>query len=189
MNKYILLLLLLVLSAGTKAGEYQLDQETSAVSFATVKLQYVIEPASIGALKGKIDDSGKLNIEIPIANIETGIGIRNQRLNQLFFQSDLFPSVQVSAQIPNSLLVSDLLIQQVAIPAKVTLFGQTQEFEFTVNVVKAAEVLSVATVKPVIIRASQFGIPAKNLSELAKTVGQIPIADTVPVNFSLVFAK
>ncbi len=189
MNKFILLLVLMLTSGVSKAAEYQINQNISTVSFATVKLEYVIEPALIGGLSGKISNSGQLHIEIPIANIETGIGIRNERLNRLFFQSDLFPSVGVSAQIPNALLTSELVVQQLTMPAKVSLFGQTQEFTFLVNVVKNGDTLSVASAKPVIVSASQFAIPANNLTELAKTVGQIPISATVPVSFSLIFSK
>ncbi|WP_252176925.1 YceI family protein [Endozoicomonas sp. 4G] len=189
MKKFLLFLPLLVVCGLSKAAQYELNRDISRVSFATVKLQYVIEPATISSLTGSINETGQLTLDIPISGIDTGIGIRNERLQQLFFQSELFPSVKVSAQISNSLLASDTVVQQLTVPAKVTLHGQTQALEFSVNVVKSGKLLSVASAKPVIVRASQFGIPAKNLTELAKTVGQIPISDAVPVYFSLVFSK
>lgn len=189
MKKFLVFLLLFTACGLSKAAQFELNREISRVSFATVKLQYVIEPATISSLTGSISEAGQLTLDIPISGIDTGIGIRNERLNKLFFQSDLFPSAKVSAEISNSLLASDIVIQQLTVPAKVTLFGHTQELEFSVNVVKSGKVLSVASTQPVIIRASEFGIPAKNLTELAKTVGQIPISDTVPVNFSLIFTQ
>ncbi|WOG26629.1 YceI family protein [Endozoicomonas sp. 8E] len=189
MKKILLFLLVLTACGLSNAAQYELNRDISRVSFATVKLEYVIEPASISSLTGSINETGLLTLDIPISGIDTGIGIRNERLNKLFFQSDLFPSAKVSAQISKSLLALGTVVKQLTVPAKVTLYGQTQELEFPVNVVKCGDLLSVASTEPVIIRASQFGVPAKNLTELAKTVGQIPISETVPVNFSLVFSK
>lgn len=189
MKKWLLLLLFIGASGLVKAESLQLNSEVSRLSFATVKMQYIVEPAVIAGLTGKIDETGVVTLDIPLAGIETGIGIRNERLNQLFFQSQLFPSAKVTAHVPKSLLTTDTAVQQLTISAQVTLFGKTKPMDFLVNVVKSHDVISVATAKTVIVRAADFGIPTKNLTELAKTVGQIAISDTVPVHFSLVFGK
>lgn len=168
---------------------FKVDEQVSSVSFATTKLQYVIEPASITGLTGEIDDSGTFNLEIPIANIQTGVAIRNERLNKLFFNSKAFPSAKVSVNIPAAVLSADLSVTQQELPATVTLFGKSRDIKFNVNIVKASDVISVSTVAPVIVRGSSFGIPTDNLAALAKTVGGIPISDTVPVSFSLVLTR
>lgn len=182
-------LMLLVSSTTFAANLFNIDEEMSAVSFATTKLQYVIEPASITGLTGGIDASGKFNLDIPIANIQTGVPIRNERLNKLFFDSQSFPSAKVSVDIPADVLLAQSSVAQQELPAKVTLFGKSIDIKFKVNIVKTTDVIAVSTVAPVIVRGSSFGIPTENLAALAATVGGIPISDAVPVSFSLILKK
>lgn len=189
-------LLLLALSALTLSASvfaspntFKLNSDLSTLSFATIKLQYVVEPAKITQLSGNIDKDGKVTIDVPIAKLDTGVGIRNERLNKLFFNSDVFPKATVTAQLPSSVLSSDVLVEQMTLPASVTLFGKEQALSFTVNILKSGNNIAVSTVSPTMINAAQFGIPSENLSALAQTVGGIPIANSVPVSFSLILSK
>ena len=169
--------------------QYSLDSEVSAVSFATIKLQYVVESAVIDRLSGNIDHAGKASVTIPIANIQTGIGIRNQRLNTLFFDSEAYPNAAVSVQLPDSIFAEEFVTKQLDLGALVSLFGTEKTVSFKVNVIKTEDVLVVSTVQHTIVSGNTFGIPSDNLVALAKTVGGIAISDTVPVSFSLVFSN
>jgi hypothetical protein len=42
--------------------------------------------------------------------------------------------------------------------------------------------------KPIIINANDYGVPAKNLIALSKTVGGLSLSDKAAVNFVLSFA-
>ena len=178
-----------VVAGNSKAMELKLDSDLSRVSFATIKLQYIVEPASISGLTGQLDASGKVDVNIPLGNIQTGIDIRNQRLNDLFFNSKLYPSVSVSVQLPKTLLSDGQVVKQMDLGARVRLFGTEKTLTFKVNVVKTGDIIAVSTVQPTIVSGSTFGIPSANLAALAKTVGGIGISDTVPVTFSLVFTE
>ncbi|EEY73258.1 hypothetical protein VHA_001111 [Grimontia hollisae CIP 101886] len=83
---------------------------------------------------------------------------------------------------------ANALLQQ-AIPAKVTLFGNTQDVTLNMNIIKSEDDIFAFTYKPVIINGATFGIPAENLKKVAETVGNIAISDTVPVNVNLVFRE
>lgn len=185
----LFLLLLTIASMANANMQFKLDSELSSVAFTTTKLQYVIEPARFDSLSGRIDEQGILNVAIGLASVKTGVDIRNQRLSKLFFNTEDFPQAQVTASVPENVLASENLVSQQQIPAKVTLFGNTQELRFSVNVVKTPEIIAISTVTPVMVRGSAFGIPTDNLTRLAKTVGGIPISDTVPVTFSLILRK
>ena len=182
-------MLISTFSFASTQAQYSLDSEVSAVSFATIKLQYVVESAVINRLSGNIDHAGKASVTIPIANIQTGIGIRNQRLNTLFFDSEAYPNAAVSVQLPESIFAEEFVTKQLDLGAFVSLFGTEKTVSFKVNVVKTEDVLVVSTVQPTIVSGNTFGIPSDNLVALAKTVGGIAISDTVPVSFSLVFSK
>ena len=180
-------MLISTFSFASTQAQYSLDSEVSAVSFATIKLQYVVESAVIDRLSGNIDHAGKASVTIPIANIQTGIGIRNQRLNTLFFDSEAYPNAAVSVQLPESIFAEEFVTKQLDLGALVSLFGTEKTLSFKVNVIKTEDVLVVSTVQPTIVSGNTFGIPSDNLVALAKTVGGIAISDTVPVSFSLVF--
>ncbi len=168
---------------------YQVDESVSTVSFATVKKQYVVEPAVISNITGSLDDSGNFKATVPLKHLKTGIPIRDERINELFFNFERFPAVQVQGQIPTELLQSDKVVSQHNIPLSVTLFGTTQTLDFHVNVVKTGDIISVSSTQPTTINSNRFNIPHDNLQKLAKTVGGIGISNAAPVTVSLVLKK
>ena len=63
------------------------------MGFATIKKQFVVEPATIDTLSGTLAASGKFEISVDLKGIDTGISIRDTRLNDVFFESAKFPNV------------------------------------------------------------------------------------------------
>ncbi|QIA63071.1 YceI family protein [Vibrio astriarenae] len=171
------------------ADSYQVDTDVSSVSFSTIKKQYIVEPAVITGLSGSLDENGKLSVSIPIKNIDTGVSIRNDRLGELFFNIATYPDVGVSAEVPMELMEGDTVIIQATIPASVTMYGKTQTLEFSLNLVRVGDVISVFSIKPVIVDSTLFGIPAESLTALSSTVGAIPISSSVAANVSLILKK
>ncbi|MGL6313349.1 YceI family protein [Vibrio sp. WXL103] len=171
------------------AGHYQIDSTVSTVSFATIKKQYILEPAVITGLSGSLDESGNLLVAIPISNIDTGVPIRNERLGELFFNVADFPQVMVQATVPAELLSGDSLVTQATVPASVTMYGKDQDIDFSLNIVRFGDVMSVSSTKPVIIDGASFGIPTESLAALSNTVGDIAISTSVAASVSLVLRK
>lgn len=169
------------------ADNYQLDPSLSSVSFATIKNQFVVEPATINTLSGTFDSSGKFEVSIDLKGVQTGIPIRDSRLNELFFDSAKFPTVTVSGNVDTQSL-SDAP-QKLTVSAQVTLHGQTKTISFSVVAFKSDGHVMVSSLSPVIVGASDFGIPTENLANLAATVGGIKISDRVPLNLTLTFKE
>ncbi|MEF1260254.1 YceI family protein, partial [Vibrio harveyi] len=86
-------------SASFAADNYTLDSNFSSVSFATIKNQFVVEPATINTLSGTLDSNGKFDVAIDLNSIETGIPIRNTRLNEIFFESAKHAPVKVTGKV------------------------------------------------------------------------------------------
>ncbi|CZF85710.1 YceI family protein [Grimontia marina] len=189
MSSAILLAMSLSPSLALASNDYALDSEASSISFATIKKSYVIEPANLSGIEGSVDASGNFSVAAPLSSISTGIPIRNQRLNDLFFDSNKFPTLKVEGQVSMEGLVKNSTQLQQAIPAKVTLFGNTKEVTLNMNIVKSGDNIFAFTTKPVIISGATFGIPKENLEAVSATVGNIDISSTVPVNVSLVFKE
>ncbi|TWD40953.1 polyisoprenoid-binding protein YceI [Vibrio crassostreae] len=181
------ILLLLISNVSFSSDNYTLDSKLSSVSFATIKNQFVIEPATINTLSGMLDNNGQFDIHVNLNGIDTGIPIRNMRLNDLFFETGKQSPVKVEGNIDwNSLTEGS---HKESLYAKVTLFGKTKLVKFPVVILNAGNTIMVSSSAPVIISASDFGIPSKNLIALADTVGGIKISDRVPLTLNLTFSK
>lgn len=173
--------------ASLAADNYTLDSKFSSVSFATIKNQFVVEPATIDALKGTLNSEGQFDVSVDLNSIETGIPIRNTRLNEIFFESAKHAPVKVVGKVDWAALGEGS--HKLKVPAEVTLFGKTKSVEFPVVVLNAGDTVMVSSSAPVIIGASDFGIPTENLTNLAATVGGIKISDRVPLTLNLTFKK
>ncbi|MBY7918227.1 YceI family protein [Vibrio fluvialis] len=187
----VTVLLAMALSAFTAhnafASDYVLDSSLSSISFATIKKQFVVEPASINTLSGQLKDNGQFQISVDLKGISTGVPIRDARLNEIFFDSMTYPMVSITGSVDAGLLSGEA--KQVALPVKVTMHSQTQSVTFPVVVMPAGDHIMVSSYAPVVIGGSDFGIPADNLNALSATVGDISISDRVPVTLTLMFRK
>ena len=47
----------------------------------------MVKPATIRGLTSSLDEGGKFEVKVPVANVDTGMSNRNDRLNSLFFNS------------------------------------------------------------------------------------------------------
>ncbi|CAH8192770.1 YceI domain-containing protein [Vibrio aestuarianus] len=169
------------------ASGYTLDSDLSSVGFSTIKNQFVVEPATISHLSGTINESGEFDVAVDISSVETGIPIRNSRLNDILFESLKYPKVKVMGKVDIANLKDGSY--NMTLPANVTFFGKTKSIEFPVIILKSSDYLMVSSSSPVIVGLSDFGIPNTNLTKLAATVGGIHISDRVPVTITLSFKK
>ncbi|PAW07634.1 YceI family protein [Vibrio sp. V1B] len=174
-------------SAAFAADSYTLDSDLSSLSFATIKKQYIVEPATIDTLSGTLNSDGQFDVAIDLNSINTGIPIRNTRLNEIFFESTKHAPVTVTGKVDWASLGEGS--HKVKVPAEVTLFSKTKSVEFPVVVLNAGNTVMVSSSAPVIIGAGDFGIPTDNLTNLAATVGGIKISDRVPLTLNLTFKK
>ncbi|WP_085299544.1 YceI family protein [Cognaticolwellia mytili] len=180
------LLLLILLSGSVFATEkLTIIPELSSVSFATIKKQYVIEPAVVDNIQGEYSNN-TFNLAINFKHIKTNIPIRNSRVNDIFLKTNLYPLVKIKGYFEMESIVKP--ITKTSIKADVDFYGQIKTFEIPVIIHKSAGLLSVNSYKPTIVKASDFGIPTENLISLAATVGGISISDTIPLNINLTFS-
>ena len=169
------------------SDEYRLDKKLSSISFSTIKNQYVIEPASIQPAAGVLSEDGRLSLSLDITTIKTGVSIRDTRLSELYFESALFPKVNIVANLDRAVFTTGA--QHAIIPVDVELYGVKKTLRFPVTIIPTEHYLIASTSSPVMISAKDFGIPSENLATLAKLAGGITISDKTPLNFNLVFIK
>ena len=76
------------LSAAASA-QWSLDLDNSQLSFVTVKAEHIAEVHSFSRLEGQIDAAGNARISIDLSSVETGIAIRNERMQSMLFETGL----------------------------------------------------------------------------------------------------
>lgn len=176
------------INAYAEKQSYKLNQALSQVSFATIKKQYVVEPAKITQLSGEIKTNGQVSLQVPLKEISTGISIRDDRLNAIFFETIKFPTVNITADVTDSLKTAKA-VERKTMTFNVEIYGKTKPILADVIISQSDSHIVVSSLAPLIIKAKDFSIPAANLINLATTVGNIAISSTVPVNFTVVFEK
>ncbi|MFS1490432.1 YceI family protein [Vibrio splendidus] len=181
-------LLCTVISAQSFAETgYTLDPNLSNIAFATIKKQFVVEPASIKPLSGGLTEEGQFSILLDLKSVSTGIAIRDQRLSELYFDSMTFPEVKISGKVEPSMLSGDP--KRTTVAAEVTLHGVTKTIEFPILVVPSEGLVIVNSASTIIVNGADFGISTDNLNKLSATVGGLAISDKIPLNFNLLFDK
>lgn len=169
---------------------YTVDGNNSIVSFATIKKQYIVEPATFNKLSGQVSAEGDAEFSIDLASLDTSNPVRDQRLLELFFKVTDHPTATVKAKIDMQALAAAATQNKMQLPATLELYGNTHDITLDVLVSKLADgQLLVTSIKPLIISARDYAIPAENLAALAGTVDNIPLSDTVALNFILTLHK
>ena len=69
--------------ASSAAAHWELDNNSSTLSFVTVKADHVGEVHTFDQLSGDINDDGSVQITIELASVNTLIDIRNERMQNM----------------------------------------------------------------------------------------------------------
>ncbi len=163
----------------------------SSLHFLSTKNTNVTETHEFTVIDGSIDDDGKALINIDLSSVETGIPIRNERMQKMLFDTAKFAKATVSTDIPSPLIVAVNAgtITETDIDLVLGLHGISKTVTATVLVSKSANgEIVVSTTTPVLIKAADFGLDG-GIEALRNVAGLSAISTTVPVIFNLVFTE
>jgi len=169
-------------------AHWMLVEGESSLSFVSTKNQHISEIHQFRRLQGEFSPEGKLHIKIDLASIDSGIEIRDTRMQEKLFVVDKFPAANLTAQLPDSVLTlakgSSIAI---TLPAELSIMGISKTIKVTAQVTRKADNGIVATnTQPILISAADFGLTS-GIEILQKLAGLSSIGLSVPVNFNLVF--
>jgi len=185
--KYIWMLFVMLLPATAGAGGWSLDGDRSDISFVSVKKGSVAEVHHFTTLSGSIKN-GQANIAIDLTSVESGIKIRNERMRSMLFEVGSFATATITADISGvdagKLNPGETL--SVSLPLTLGLHGFHKVLKADVTVIALNDGLLVTSRRPVIVKASDFGLEAG--IETLRKIAKLPsIAYAVPVSFQLYF--
>ena len=187
----ITLLAVTTLTVLTANADWQLDPAASDLYFMSIKATHVGEVHSFDTLSGKVDEKGAASLTIDLASVATLIPIRDQRMRDILFQVDRYPTATVDAQIELDTLVTMPTGSEkdIELEADLKFKGNTSQIMTKVKVSKLNEQkITVRTIAPVVLSAGQLQV-TEGLEKLREIAGLPNISFTIPVTFDLTLTR
>lgn len=184
-----LLCLSLLMTAVSVRADWILVNEASQLNFVSTKATHIAETHTFSELSGAITEDGAAELVIDLTSVNTGIDIRDQRMQSMLFNVASFPKAQISTRLDLSAVERLSEPTTLIIDAQLSLAGQTAPVEGQVLVVPMdRDRVSITTVAPIIVQASSLGLES-GVAALREIAGLPSIGYSVPVTFSLTFTR
>ena len=176
--------------ASSAAAHWELDNNSSTLSFVTVKADHVGEVHTFDQLSGDINDDGSVQITIELASVNTLIDIRNERMQNMLFETNLFPQATISGEIDlDAVAEMDAGVSQViSVDFDLAIHGESSSYTADVLVTRTESGVLASTVKPIIVMADTHGL-VSGVEALREVAGLPSISRAVPVSFNVVFEQ
>ena len=188
MEKFLLLAVAALLTSAVHA-DWTLDNSGSQLAFVSTKATDVAEVHTFTELSGSAGADGHARVVIQLASVDTLIPIRDERMREMLFQTELFPTATVDTRLDIVRLQNMAVSTSEVLTTEILLnIGEVQlplTTELLISRIAADRVL-VATLKPVIVNAGAVAL-ADGVEALREIAGLPSISKAVPVTFVLQF--
>ena len=176
--------------ASSASAHWELDNNSSTLSFVTVKADHVGEVHTFDQLSGDINDDGSVQITIELASVNTLIDIRNERMQNMLFETNLFPQATILGEIDlDALAAMDAGVSQaISVDFDLAIHGESSSYTVDVLVTRTESGVLASTVKPIIVMADTHGL-VSGVEALREVAGLPSISRAVPVSFNVVFEQ
>lgn len=161
-------------------------QDTSQIGFVSIKNNSIGENNAFQRVSGSISEAGMVAVAIDLTSVETGVGIRNERLQTMLFDVASFPSATVKATLSPAQVMAlrggGTVTESVALD--VSLYGTTvsKTAELLVSVLDGD--VRVTSTQPIMITAQDFGLES-GVAALQKIAGLSAISRSIPITVDL----
>jgi polyisoprenoid-binding protein YceI len=189
MKSRILLAAATLLFVPQAFAAWTLDGDESMISFVSVKAGDIAEAHWFTAIAGSMDDSGAASVVIQLASVDTLIPVRDERMREMLFQTDIFPTATLSTKIDLAEVSSIAAgrTRNMTIEVMLDLNGQQVVLTADVAVSHASnETYIVSSRKPIILNAASVDL-VDGIEALREVAGLSTISKAVPVSFVLSF--
>ena len=184
-----LFIVTILLIAGPCFADWTLDNDSSQVSFVSVKAGDAGEVHRFTEISGELSAGGKATVTIQLASVDTLIPLRDERMRELLFQTGVFPTASLSTDIDMDALSAIEPGNSMDMAANLTLDLHGQQLSLAAEMIVARlgdHRLMVSSRKPVIVNAASVDLV--NGIEALREIANLPsISKAVPVSFVLTF--
>ena len=160
--------------------------DSSRIGFVSIKNNRIGENNAFERVSGSISESGQVAVSVDLSSVETGIGIRNERLQKMLFEVASFPTASIDAAL------SDIQIAALraggaraeSVSVNISLHGKTVSKTVNVSVSSPGGDVRVTTTQPIVITAQEFGLES-GVAALQQIAGLNAISRSIPVTVDL----
>lgn len=193
MKKWIVMALCLlpisVWAAGSHSDDvWTLDQNRSTLNFVSIKKGHVGEVHHFDRITGEITGT-TAQLHIDLSSVNTGIAIRNKRMQEHLFNTGAFATATASLTLTPALLaIKKGEIERMTQVLQLDLHGVKKDIKASLLVVGMGDALLVTTTQPILIHAADFSLDT-GIEQLRKLAKLPSIATSVPVTLQLYFTR
>ena len=182
-------LLITLVAAGSVQAGWDFTA-SSRVGFVSIKNNSIGENNVFEQVTGSISDAGHVALSIDLTSVETGVGIRNERLQRMLFEVGKFPTAMVQATLSASQLDALKAGDNVSETVKVTvsLHGMSVDKLAPLSVGVSEDGLRVTSTQPIVVTAKDFGLES-GVAALQAIAGLNAISRSIPITVDLSLRK
>lgn len=189
MAKSIFPKLVILLSALGVMAPAQADwtlNDSSRIGFVSIKNNSIGENNAFERVSGSISASGEVSLSVDLSSVETGVGIRNERLQKMLFEVASFPTATIDAALTDSQIAALEAggAQTESVAVSISLHGKTVSKTANLSVSASDGGVRVTTTQPIVITAQEFGLEA-GVAALQRIAGLNAISRSIPVTVDL----
>ncbi|NKB33989.1 MAG: YceI family protein [Pseudomonadales bacterium] len=188
LTKMVTLGVAALLMTSTAQAHWSLVNNSSTLSFVTIKADHVGEVHTFDMLSGTIDDDGAVEITIELASVNTLIDIRNERMQAMLFETNLFPEATITGSIDldGVTAMSAGATESMQVSFELDIHGESNSYNADLLVTRLENGVVASTVKPILVTADAHGL-VTGVEALREVAGLPSISRAVPVSFTVVF--
>ena len=189
MAKSMFTKLVILLSALGVMAPAQADwtlSDSSRIGFVSIKNNSIGENNAFERVSGSISASGQVSVSVDLSSVETGVGIRNERLQKMLFEVASFPTASIDASLTDSQIEALEAggAQTESVGVSISLHGKTVNQTANLSVSASGGDVRVTTTQPIVITAQEFGLEA-GVAALQQIAGLNAISRSIPVTVDL----
>ena len=182
---------LLLLFSSFSFSEWSLVNEESKLNFISIKASNIEEVHTFKTLSGSVTENGKALFKVNLGSVETLIPIRNERMENLLFETQIYPTAVFRLEVDLEKILSLEEGKSLAEKYRGKLELKGKQFPLELNIITTrlnSQSFSVASFEPLHLNADRLGL-SEGIESLRTIVGLPSISKSVPVTFSLIFRK
>ena len=187
--KRFLITVLLLSVAGSAFAEWTLDNDDSRLNFISIKAGNIAELHQFRSFSGSVDAKGNLLVVVDLTSVDTSIEVRDGRMREFLFETDTYPSAQLTAAIDMEAIedIDEGDSGVMTVDANLAIHGASLPLSIEVLVSRLDDdELVVSSFKPLVVNAADVDLAA-GVEKLRELAGLPSISLAVPVTFNLIF--
>ena len=189
MSRQAISLVIAILSSPSAFAVWSLDDDASELTFISTKAVDIAEVHRFAELSGRISDRGDAVVTVTLSSVDTGIGIRDERMQEMLFETNKYPFATIRASVGSDVIdeLSSGESARMNVQLTVELHGGVMPIDASVVVSRLNEsTLTITSAAPLIVNAKEYDLT--DGIEALRTVANLPsIGGGIPVSFVLTF--